>query len=170
MVARIDATAISHDLAMILRDHFPMLYKDVDITEGFERPCMTMEVSTIRAGSINELVHHDVIPITIYYFAPKRTEGYIDLLDKQEKLRQLLDRPLMLGGTYLYPLQELEFSIVKSDGSLIINLEYELYQARTAGEDMGLEDDWQNDPSMHPEEPVNEEMMEELYIDFNEEE
>lgn len=156
----ITAVGISRDMALILRKHFPMVYKDVDITEGFERPCMTCEVGTIVSGAYNEQLQIDRIPLTIYYFSKSRDKGYLDLLQTQEKLRQLLDSPLRLAGSFLYSIEALEFNIVKSDGSLIAEVEYELRQERE------ITDEWE---PMHPDIPLNEEFMEELDINFVEE-
>ncbi len=152
----ITATDISRDLTQELRKHFPAYYKNADITEGFERPCMTMEVATIRTGESNDYFRHDYVPITIYYFSENRTSGYADLLAVQEKLRRLLESPLFLAGTYLYPPEPVEFSIVKEDGSLIASVEYEIYQERPESIDDTV--------PMHPDEPMNDEYMEELII------
>ena len=93
---RITATTLSRDLANILRKQYPMLYKDVDIEEGFERPCMTMEVGDIESGAYNEQIQRDEIPMVIYYFSKNRRKSYIDLLEKQESLRRLLESPLLI--------------------------------------------------------------------------
>lgn len=152
----ITAKQISHDMTLLLRQYFPVYYKNADITEGFDRPCMTMEVATIRTGAANDYFRHDFIPITIYFFAEERTNGYADLLTVQETLRRLLESPLPLAGTYLYPPEPVEFSIVKEDGSLIASVEYEVYQQRP--------DSIDGNTPMHPDEPLNNEYMEELTI------
>ncbi len=154
---RITATTLSRDLAKILRKQYPMLYKDVDIEEGFERPCMTMEVGSIESGAYNEQIQRDEIPLVIYYFSKDRRKSYVDLLEKQESLRQLLESPLPLGGAYLYPSQELEFSVIKSDGVLIAEVIYELLQNRAENG---------STVPMHPDEPLNNELLEELEINL----
>ena len=152
----ITAVDISRDLTLLLRKRFPGAYKDIDITEGFDRPCMTMEVGTIIASAHNEGYQLDRVPVTIYYFAPDRDNSYLDLLHTQAKLRQMLESPMLLGGSYLYPMDGVEFYVVKSDGALTAQLEYELRQPRPLGEL------WE---PMHPDIPLNEEPMEELYVD-----
>ena len=154
---RITATTLSRDLAKILRKQYPMLYKDVDIEEGFERPCMTMEVGDIESGAYNEQIQRDEIPMVIYYFSKDRRKSYIDLLEKQESLRRLLESPLLIGGCYLYPSQELDFSVIKSDGALIAEVTYELLQDRVEN---GIT------VPMHPDEPLNNEPLEELEINL----
>lgn len=152
----ITAVDISRDLTLLLRKKFPGAYKDIDITEGFDRPCMTMEVGTILASAFNEGYQYDHIPVIVYYFATDRDNSYLDLLQTQARLRQLLEAPLLLGGSYLYPMSGVEFSIVKSDGALTAQVEYELRQPRP------VEDQWE---PMHPDIPLNEAFMEELYVD-----
>ena len=149
---RITATTLSRDLANILRKQYPMLYKDVDIEEGFERPCMTMEVGDIESGAYNEQIQRDEIPMVIYYFSKNRRKSYIDLLEKQESLRRLLESPLLI-----YPSQELAFSVIKSDGALIAEVTYELLQDRVEN---GIT------VPMHPDEPLNNEPLEELEINL----
>ena len=131
---RITATTLSRDLAKILRKQYPMLYKDVDIEEGFERPCMTMEVGSIESGAYNEQIQRDEIPMVIYYFSKDRRKSYIDLLEKQESLRRLLESPL-----------------------LIAEVTYELLQDRVEN---GIT------VPMHPDEPLNNEPLEELEINL----
>ena len=120
---------VVNSLTKMLEDNFSDIQmSDTDIEEGFKRPCFFIDVLDIDSTKIGELLS-DNIQIKLYYFAPKRTEGYLNLLEIKDKLRILLSDNIRFGamsddGTFLdgydfvIGADDLQFHINQKDKTL----------------------------------------------------
>ena len=149
-------------VTLLLRKKYTTEYKDVDITEGFTRPCMNVRADGIEATTMGDDLLHDVQPVTVYYFAQNTKVGYADLLKKEAELRAIFAAPIALeGGSYIYT-DDLSFSLNFEDKSLILELEFDVVQDRGVLSDVVGEDS-DISTSLYPSDAVSsDEYMEEL--------
>ena len=98
-----------------------------DIREGFDRPCFFVEPNQIRhekAGDMSD----DTTGIRIYYFSARTQTGYLDLLQKQAELQDLLDAPIQVSEDfYLFP-EDAVFDIQREDMTLVAEFTVENIQ------------------------------------------
>lgn len=98
-----------------------------DIRKGFQRPAtflQPVDISTAMEG----VVRHDEYRIEIIRFSPEDDRGYIDLLTYQERLRQLLARPIPVTGRFaLFP-EDVDYEIVIGDYALVAAFNVDNYQ------------------------------------------
>ena len=98
-----------------------------DIWEGFERPAtflQPVDISTAMEG----VVRHDEYRFEIIRFSQDDDKGYIDLLSYQERLRQLLAKPIRVTGSFaLFP-EDVDYEIIMSDYALVAAFDIDNYQ------------------------------------------
>ncbi len=98
-----------------------------DITEGFERPC-----TYIQPGGLDTAVEgglrHDTYEIEIIRFAARTREGYLELLDYQSRLVDVLEKPIPVGDMFLLYPEDVDFSLQREDMLLIATFSVENLQ------------------------------------------
>lgn len=98
-----------------------------DIRKGFLRPCFYVEPYRIQSGTAGDM-RDDTFGIRIFYFSERAQTGYLDLLEKQTVLRDLLDSPIPISEDfYLYP-ENLDFELQREDMALIASFTVENVQ------------------------------------------
>ena len=78
-----DRTTLSHvikALTVAIRDCLGVEENDRDIEEGYTRPSFFIEVQDIQDSELTDEYTWEDYTIDIYFFAPERETGYIDLL------------------------------------------------------------------------------------------
>lgn len=115
-----------------LRTLYDAEYKDVDITEGFQRPTLTVEADDVKASSIGDDLLDDTIPITVYYFAPDTKKGYADLIDKAQGIRWLFAVPFKINNDFLlFVDDDIDTTTNRGDKSLIVRMHFRVVQDRS---------------------------------------
>lgn len=98
-----------------------------DIREGFLRPCFFAEPYLMQCGSAGDM-RDDVFGFRIFYFSERSYTGYLDLLEKQTALRDLLEDPVPVSEDfYIYP-EGLDFELQREDMVLIASFNVENVQ------------------------------------------
>lgn len=145
-----------------LRQVFPVEYKDIDITEGFSRPCLSVDISDFTSEYLTPTRIRENIPIMIYYFAPKREKAHLNLISMREKLKAIFRKPIEIDKGFFVFSPEFEASINSEDGSLIVTLyfllEYEDSYIKTK--------EFEQINKISNTEDENEELMETLHFHY----
>ncbi len=89
-----------------------------DITEGFDRPCTYVQPAVIQS-SVEGGMRHDTYEIEIIRFAARTREGYLELLDYQSRLVDVLEKPIPVGDMFLLYPEDVDFSLQREDMLLI---------------------------------------------------
>ena len=133
----------------LIETEFGMPPTTKDIRKGFSRPCFYVEPYQIRCGNAGDM-RDDIFGIRIFYFSERAETGYLDLLEKQTVLRDILEDPIVISEDfYLYP-EDLDFELQREDMALIASFTVENVQL--------------------PEDTDTSELMEELNINLREDE
>lgn len=110
-----------------------------DIREGFDRPCAYVQPVLIQAEGGGPVLE-DTFGLEIIYLAPRRESGYLQLLDYQGKLREVLSGPVPVSeGFFLYP-EDVGFRLDREDMALVTGFTLHNVQLRPDPEDEGVED------------------------------
>ena len=92
----------------LIETEFGMPPTTKDIREGIPRPCFYVEPYRIHGEKAGDM-RDDTFGIRVFYFSQRAQTGYLDLLEKQTVLRDLLDGPVPISEDfYLYP-EDLDF-------------------------------------------------------------
>lgn len=98
-----------------------------DITEGFERPCTYIQPVDVRT-EWTETLRYDTYEIEIYRFSARTDRGWIELLQAQESLENVLSRPIPVNEDFsIYP-EDLSFTIQREDMVLISSFTLQNFQ------------------------------------------
>lgn len=116
-----------------------------DIREGFDRPCFYAEPYQMRRDKAGDMPH-DTFGIRIFYFSPRTDRGYLDLLQKQTALQDMLDASIPVSEDFLLFPEDVNFEIQREDMALIADFTVENVQM--------------------PEDTDEAELMEDLSLDF----
>lgn len=107
-----------------------------DIQEGFDRPCTYVQPVSLTTSKESEL-RVDEFSVEIIRFASKSTDGYLELLNYQEKLTELLEHPIVVTKTfYVYP-EEVDFELDREDMALICSFDLTNIQLVADADDSG---------------------------------
>lgn len=98
-----------------------------DITEGFDRPCTYVQPAVIQS-SVEGGMRHDTYEIEIIRFAARTREGYLELLDYQSRLVDVLEKPIPVGDMFLLYPEDVDFSLQREDMLLIATFSVENIQ------------------------------------------
>lgn len=106
-----------------------------DVQEGFDRPCTFVEPVDL-ATSLESELRVDEITIEITRFSEFSYKGYLELLEYQKTLSELLLKPIPVSETfYLYP-EDVEFELDRNDMFLVCSFALNNIQLVEAGEDV----------------------------------
>lgn len=97
--------------------------KDVDITKEIPRPGLVIEADGINDSKAAVGLEDERINLTLYYFAPRREKGYVDLLKCQKDIKRLLGGALEIEDGFYITVNDLDFSVNKSDMALVCTFE-----------------------------------------------
>ena len=97
--------------------------KDVDITKEIPRPCLVIEADGINDSKAAVGLDGERVNLVLYYFAPRREKGYVELLKCQKDVKQLFNGALEVTKGFYVTVDELDFNVNKSDMALIATLE-----------------------------------------------
>ena len=141
-----------------LRKVFKAEFKEIDITEGFNRPCITVDIDEYKTDFLNAEAVEEEIPVTIYYFAEVSHHSRSDLVEVREKLKSIFKKPFEIKEGFFVFSNEIDFNINYQDKSLITTLYFTLvYQSSDYLTTINIDEDIEND-----------EYMEELITDIKE--
>lgn len=104
-----------------------------DITEGFTRPCTYVQPGIMQTEPSGGM-RHDMYQIQIIRFAARSSDGYLELLEYQEKLTEALEKPIPLEDEnffVLYP-ENVDFELRRDEMVLITEFTVENFQLRPA--------------------------------------
>lgn len=107
-----------------LRQVFPVEYKDIDITEGFDRPCLAVDISDYTTEYISSTRLREVVPLMVYYFAPNINKAHLNLISMREKLKAFFLEPIEIDRGFFVFSPEFEASTNAEDKSLIVTLNF----------------------------------------------
>lgn len=111
--------------------------KDVDITKEIPRPCLVVEADGIVDDKAAVGLAGEQISLTVYYFAERREKGYTELLKCQQDVKQLLGGALRVADGFYITVDDLDFSVNKSDMALVCN--FEVYTVQDITDDEAAE-------------------------------
>lgn len=163
---------IIYILNMRMRERYATAFKDVDITEGFTRPCLAVRAEDLSHSTLNEDAMEIVLTVRIYYFPKEGKKAYKNLIEVQEDLRLFLSQSFLIDDEHFYIFSpEVEFDIDFEEKTLTATV---IFEATTLTVD--YLDEWQGEeeivinPSIPPikHEDTDVEMMHELNMDLKE--
>lgn len=117
-----DRTTLSHvikALTVAVRDCLGVEENDRDIEEGYTRPSFFIEVQDIQDSELTDEYTWEDYTMDIYYFAPERETGYIDLLHARENLSKLLRDEIVTDTGTGFSCNDVEHRLEKRDKTLI---------------------------------------------------
>lgn len=98
-----------------------------DIVEGFDRPATYIYPSNIECER-NGMLRHDTYDLFIVRFAEREYAGYLELLDYQKQLEELLTEPIEVEeGFLIYP-ENIRFGISVQDMGLQADFRLQNFQ------------------------------------------
>lgn len=100
---------------------------DKDMEEGFERPSFFIDVIDSTSDDTCKNVLIETHRLIIYYFAEERKTGFLDLLKKQRRMKELLLEPIVIEDVTTEA-EEIEYRIIKGDMVLQVELSVTSYQ------------------------------------------
>lgn len=109
-----------------LRQAFQVEYKEIDIEEGFTRPCLTVDIDDYKTDFVNTEALEEEIPVTIFYFAEKTKDARREILKVREKIKSLFSKPFEIKEGFFVFSNEIDFNINYEDKSLITTLYFPL--------------------------------------------
>lgn len=109
-----------------MRLAFPVEYKDVNITEGFNRPCLSVDIGDYTTNYITKTRLSEEVPVMIYYFPVKHKKTYLNLISMREKLKALFHEPIEIEKGFFVFSPEFESHINEEDKTLTVTLYFHL--------------------------------------------
>lgn len=159
-------------LNMRMRERYPTAFKDVDITEGFTRPCLVVRAEDFHHSTMNEDAMEVTLTVRIYYFPEEGRRAYKKLIGMQEDLRLFLSQSFLIDGEHFWMFSpELEFNIDFEEKTLTATMDFEATMITADVLDAWHgEEDIVIDPQAPPvkREDSGVELMEELNMDLKE--
>lgn len=99
-----------------------------DIHEGFDRPCTYVQPVMMRPGGVG--LAEDTYTVQVIRLAQRSQTGFLELLEYQAKLREALDDPIPVSGSFfLYP-EETAFDLDRDDMALVASFTLNNVQVR----------------------------------------
>ncbi len=98
-----------------------------DLLEGFDRPCtyiQPVEMSTSKESQLRV----DEFTIEIIRFSEQSYDGYLELLDYQEKFTDLLEQPVPVSDSFLLYPEEVTFELDREDMALLVSFDVQNIQ------------------------------------------
>ena len=98
-----------------------------DLLEGFDRPCtyiQPVEMSTSKESQLRV----DEFTIEIIRFSEQSYDGYLELLDYQEKFADLLEQPVPVSDSFLLYPEEVTFELDREDMALLVSFDVQNIQ------------------------------------------
>lgn len=98
-----------------------------DLLEGFDRPCtyiQPVEMSTSKESQLRV----DEYTIEIIRFSEQSYDGYLELLDYQEKFTDLLEQPVPVSDSFLLYPEEVTFELDREDMALLVSFDVQNIQ------------------------------------------
>lgn len=98
-----------------------------DLLEGFDRPCtyiQPVEMSTSKESQLRV----DEFTIEIIRFSEQSYDGYLELLDYQERFTDLLEQPVPVSDSFLLYPEEVTFELDREDMALLVSFDVQNIQ------------------------------------------
>lgn len=97
-----------------------------DISEGFKRPSVFVELENVKQSPRNAKVIETTLTVRIYYFPTDRIKHKIELLEMNEIIGNAFINSVKVNDNFIIPIEEVEFDVV--DG--VLQCSFELYYAQ----------------------------------------
>ncbi len=98
-----------------------------DLLEGFDRPCTYIQPVDMSTSKESQL-RVDEYTIEIIRFSEQSYDGYLELLDYQEKFTDLLEQPVPVSDSFLLYPEEVTFELDREDMALLVSFDVQNIQ------------------------------------------
>lgn len=98
-----------------------------DLLEGFDRPCTYIQPVDMSTSKESQL-RVDEFTIEIIRFSEQSYDGYLELLDYQEKFTDLLEQPVPVSDSFLLYPEEVTFELDREDMALLVSFDVQNIQ------------------------------------------
>lgn len=123
-------------LTIAVRDCLGVEENDRDIEEGYKRPSFFIDVSDITDNVFTDEFTVDEYALDVFYFAPERETGFLDLINAREKLSELLRGYLVTDTGTGITFDNVKHRVEKRDKTLVTTFDITIVQRI---EDTGME-------------------------------
>lgn len=98
-----------------------------DLLEGFDRPCTYIQPVDMSTSKESQL-RVDEFTIEIIRFSEQSYDGYLELLDYQERFTDLLEQPVPVSDSFLLYPEEVTFELDREDMALLVSFDVQNIQ------------------------------------------
>ena len=118
-------TAVAGFVALLEKE-FSIDVIDKDIQEDIPRPSFVLQVENITRDKIGALPH-DNFDLEIWYFAPKREQGYAGLYGIMQRMQELFGGDYVsFADGYKIPVEVMEYDLDRKDMTLLTTLNIDM--------------------------------------------
>lgn len=99
---------------------------DKDIQEDIPRPALVLQTTNITHDKIGALPH-DNFDLEIYYFAPKKENGYAELYGVMKKMQDIFSEDyIAFADGYKIPVEATDYELNRRDMVLLTTLNIDM--------------------------------------------
>ena len=121
----------------ILKAEFPNIPRESqDTKEGFTRECFFVQADGIKENSFNEMMRESSLILRVFYFPKNEHINISEILDMQEKLREIFSPVIFINEDFAIPINDCDFEITDNH-VLVLDMRLEYWQQiEESGEDI----------------------------------